>query len=62
MTARLVVGTLAVLALGVGAFWMWSMARGVQFAGVPSWVAGLVAVGLLVALAAAVDRARHGTR
>lgn len=60
VTARLVAGGLAVLALGVGFFWMWSMAQGVLFAGVPSWVIGLVVVGLLVALAMAVDRVRHG--
>lgn len=59
LAARLVVAGLALAALLVGAFWMWSTSRGAMVAGVPSWVPGLVVVGLLVALAVAVDRVRN---
>lgn len=60
-SGRLVVAGLAVTALAVGAFWLWSTARDVMVAGVPPWVIGLVVVGLLVALAMAVDRIRKTT-
>ena len=56
LVARLTVAALGLMALGVGAFWMWTTSTGVMYAGVPSWAAGLVVVGLLVALAFAVHR------
>lgn len=56
LVARLAVAILGLMALGVGAFWMWTTSTGVFYAGVPSWVVGLVVVGLLVALAFAVHR------
>jgi len=52
----LAVAALGLMALGVGAFWMWTTATGVTYVGVPPWAAGLVVVGLLVALAFAVHR------
>lgn len=56
LAARLVVAGLAVMALAVGALWMWMTARGVIYAGVPPWAVGLVVVGLVFALAWAVHR------
>ena len=56
LAARLTVACLALLALGVGALWMWSTATGVMVAGVPPWAVGLLVVALLVALALAVHR------
>lgn len=60
--SRLVVAGLAVLVLVVGSFWLWTVLHGVLFAGVPSWVVGLLLVGLVVALAAAIDRVHHQGR
>lgn len=54
VTGRLVVATLAVMALSVGSFWMWSTATGVMYAGVPSWLVGLAVVALVFALARAI--------
>lgn len=54
--ARLTVAALAVMALGVGTFWMWTTSTGVMYAGVPPWAIGLVVIALLVALATAVHR------
>lgn len=51
LAARLVVALLAVVAVAVGALWMWSTATGVRYAGVPSWLVGLVVVALVFALA-----------
>ncbi len=56
LVARLTVAILGLMALGVGAFWMWTTSTGVMYAGVPPWAAGLVVVGLLGALAFAVHR------
>ena len=56
LAARLTVAGLALLALGVGALWIWTAATDVMFAGVPPWVVGLVVVALLFALALAVHR------
>lgn len=53
---------LALTAFAVGAFWMWTTATGVMYAGVPAWVVGLVVVGLLVALAFAVHRVHDSVR
>jgi hypothetical protein len=54
LPGRLVVATLAVMALSIGSFWMWSTATGVRYAGVPSWLVGLVVVALVFALARAI--------
>lgn len=62
MTSRLVVVGLAVLVVVVGSFWLWTVLHGVLVAGVPSWVVGLMFVGLVVALAAAIDRVHHQGR
>ena len=62
MTSRLVVVGLAVLVVVVGSFWLWTVLLGVLVAGVPSWVVGLMFVGLVVALAAAIDRVHHQGR
>jgi len=59
LVARLAVAILGLMALGVGAFWMWTTSIGVIYAGVPPWVVGLVVVGLLVALAFAVHRLQN---
>lgn len=61
LAARLTVVALALMALGVGALWMWSTATGVRVAGVPPWAVGLVVVALLVGLALAVHR-MHDSR
>ncbi len=61
MPSRVLVGVLAVIALAAGAFWMWSTATGGLYAGVPSWIIGLVVVGLVFALALAVHRVSHDT-
>lgn len=53
---------LALTALAVGAFWMWTTATGVMYAGVPAWAVGLVVVALLVALAFAVHRVHDSAR
>ena len=60
--SRLVVAGLAVLVVAVGSFWLWTVLHGVLVAGVPSWVVGLLLVGLVVALAAAIDRVHHQGR
>lgn len=62
VTSRLVVVGLAVLVVAVGSFWLWTVLHGVLVAGVPSWVVGLLFVGLVVALAAAIDRVHHQGR
>jgi hypothetical protein len=62
VVSRLVVAALAAMVLAVGAFWLWTILRGVLVAGVPSWVVGLLFVGLVVALAAAVDKVHHRGR
>ena len=62
MGSRLVVVALAVLVVVVGSFWLWTVLHGVLVAGVPSWVVGLLLVGLVVALAAAIDRVHHQGR
>jgi len=59
LVARLTVAILGLMALGVGAFWMWTTSTGVIYAGVPPWVVGLIVVGLLVALAFAVHRLQN---
>ncbi|GAA1476361.1 hypothetical protein GCM10009623_08070 [Nocardioides aestuarii] len=59
MASRLVVVGLAVLVVVVGSFWLWTVLHGVLVAGVPSWVVGLLLVGLVVALAASIDRVHH---
>ena len=56
LAARLTVAALGLMALGVGAFWMWTTSTGVMYVGVPPWVVGLIVIGLLVALAVAVHR------
>lgn len=60
--SRLVVVGLALLVVVVGIFWLWTVLHGVLVAGVPSWVVGLLLVGLVVALAAAIDRVHHQGR
>lgn len=54
LAGRLVVAMLAVTALSIGGFWMWSTATGVRYAGVPSWLVGLAVVALVFALARAI--------
>ena len=54
LAGRLVVAMLAVMALSIGSFWMWSTATGVMYAGVPSWLVGLAVVALVFALARAI--------
>lgn len=54
LAGRLVVAMLAVMALSIGSFWMWSTVTGVVYAGVPSWLLGLVVVALVFALARAI--------
>ena len=56
LATRLTVAALALIALAVGAVWMWTTATGVMVAGMPPWVLGLAVVALLVALAVAVHR------
>ncbi len=60
--SRLVVAGLTVLVLVVGVFWLWTMLYGLSVLGLPSWVFGLLFVGLIVALAAAIDRVHHQGR
>lgn len=62
IVSRLVVAGLALMVVAVGSFWLWTILHGVLVAGVPSWVVGLLFVGLVVALAAAVDRVHHQGR
>lgn len=56
LAARLTVAGLAIMALGVGALWMWTTATGMMVAGVPPWAVGLVVVALLVGLAFSVHK------
>jgi hypothetical protein len=60
--SRLLVAGLALLVVVVGSFWLWTVLHGVLVAGIPSWVVGLLLVGLVVALAAAIDRVHHQGR
>ncbi len=62
IVSRLLVVGLAAMVFVVGGFWMWTVLHGVLVAGVPSWVVGLAFVGLVVALAAAIDRVLHQKR
>jgi hypothetical protein len=62
IVSRLVVAGLAAMVLVVGAFWLWTVLHGVLVVGIPSWVVGLLLVGLVVALAAAVERLHHRGR
>jgi len=59
LAARLVVAMLAVTAMAIGGFWMWSAATGVRYAGVPSWTVGLVVIALVFALARAIHHVNH---
>lgn len=62
VASRLVVVGLTVLVVVVGSLWLWTVLHGVLVAGIPSWVIGLLLVGLVVALAAAIDRVHHRGR
>lgn len=61
-SSRLVATMLALVVVTLGSYWVWAMATGELVAGMPSWVVGLLMVGLVVALAAAVDRTREPPR